>query len=327
MSLAAPPASAPLSPSLMQRSDRIAQPPPPMRRSSADLRRQLTPYFFLTPYIIVTSAFFLYPLIYATILAFYQTNGPARRVFVGIANFSFVLRDHDFHTALWNTSIFAICSILVQLPLSLGLAMLLNARDGRMKAVFRLAIFAPNLVGQVFVGVLFAMLFTPRYGLFNIFCFKLVGWGLEEHWLSDPHLVMPAIVLASLWMYVGFNMIYFLAALQNVDQGLVDAARIDGAGPFTIFLNVTIPAIAPVATFVLVTSTIGSFQLFELPYVLLQGYGPNNSGLTCVGYLYKWAFETGDLGTAAAVGWLLTFIILSISLIQIKLSGTTGRDR
>jgi ABC-type sugar transport system permease subunit len=301
--------------------------PEPATKPLVDWRLRITPYLFLTPYLLVTLVFFIYPLFYATILAFYQTNGPFRRAFVGLSNFSFVLGDPDFRTALWNTSIFTICSILIQLPLSLGLAMLLSARDDRLKALFRLAIFAPNLVGQVFVAVLFTMLFVPRYGLFNIFLFKLVGWGLEEHWLSDPSLVMPAIVLASLWMYVGFNMIYFLAALQNVDQGLVEAARIDGAGPVTIFLNVTIPAIMPVATFVIVTSTIGSFQLFELPYVLLQGYGPNNSGLTCVGYLYRTAFESGDLGTGAAVGWLLTFIILTISLVQLKLSSTIARDR
>src|SRR5204863_1372796 len=115
---------------------------------------------------------------------------------------------------------------------------------------------------------------TPRYGLFNRFLQALVGQGLEAHWLSQPSLIMPAIVIASLWMWVGFNMVYFLAALQSVDQSLVEAARIDGAGPFRVFLNVTLPAIAPVTTFVVVTSTIGSFQLFELPYTLLQGNPP-----------------------------------------------------
>src|SRR5262249_34824345 len=130
-----------------------------------------------------------------------------------------------------------------------------------------------------------------------------------------------------LWMYVGFNMIYFLAALQNVDQSLVEAAKIDGAGPGNIFLNVTLPSIAHVATFVVVTSTIGSFQLFELPYTLLeQNFGPKQSGLTIVGYLYNQGINTGDFGMGAAVGWVLVFIIFSISLIQIKLSGTARRD-
>ncbi|HEV7300625.1 MAG TPA: sugar ABC transporter permease [Tepidisphaeraceae bacterium] len=287
---------------------------------------RVTPYLFLLPYVLTTLVFFLYPLLHATVLAFFQTSGPGRRVFVGTENFTFVLADPDFRKALFNTCLFAVASIAVQLPLSLGLAMLLNAKHGRMKAFFRLAIFAPNLVGQVFVGILFAMLFTPRYGLFNRFLHELIGWGLEMRWLGDPALVMPAVVIASLWLYVGFNMIYFLAALQNVDQSLVEAARIDGADPWDIFLNVTLPSIAPVVTFVVVTSTIGSFQLFELPYTLLQGFGPNNSGLTVVGYLYNYAFDSGDLGTAAAVGWLLTFVILMVSLAQIRLSRKVSDD-
>jgi ABC-type sugar transport system permease subunit len=143
---------------------------------------------------------------------------------------------------------------------------------------------------------------------------------------------MPAVVIAGLWLYVGFNMVYFLAALQNVDQSLIEAARIDGAGPWAIFRNVTLPSIAPVATFVIVTSTIGSFQLFELPYALLQqfnsnrGFGPKNAGMTVVGYLYQRGFEDGDLGMAAAVGWVLTAIILLVSLAQIRASGSMARE-
>ena len=296
-----------------------------------NLRTRSAPYLFLLPYFLVTAVFFLYPLLYAIVLAFYQTDGPARKEYVGFANFQFVLTDPDFHRALKNTFVFTACSLLLQLPLSLTLAMLLNAKGDRMRGIFRLVIFAPNLVGQVFVGILFGMLFTPRFGLFNKLLQATIGWGLEKQWLTDPGLVMPAIVIASMWLYVGFNMIYFLAALQNVDPTLVEAAKIDGAGPWQTFLNVTIPAIAPVATFVVVTSTIGSLQLFELPYTLLQnnnsGFGPDNSGLTIVGYLYQYAREAGDLGTAAAVGWLLTCMIFIVSLVQIRLSTYVGSTK
>lgn len=278
------------------------------------------PYVFLSPYVLVTAAFLLYPVVYAVLLAFYQTHGPVSRVFVGWSNFAFAIRDPDFHTAIVNTVIYAGFSLFLQLPLSLGLALLLNARADRLKAVFRLSLFSPNLVGPVFVGILFMMLFTPRYGLFNIGLQHLIGWGLEERWLGDPTLVMPALIIASLWMYVGFNMIYFLAALQSVDPSLVEAARIDGAGPWHVFRHVTIPAIKPVMLFVVVMSTIGSFNLFELPFTLLQGFGPNNSGLTIVGYLYNYAFGSGDLGMGAAVGWLLTCIVLGVSLVQIRLA-------
>jgi len=295
-------------------------------------RTRLAPYFFLFPYFLVTAVFFIYPLAYATILAFRQTAGPGRSAYVGLSNFKFILHDPDFYTALWNTIVFTLASICIQLPLSLGLAMLLNARKDKLKGFFRLALFSPNLVGQVFVGILFIMLFAPRYGLFNQFLHTLIGrpFGmqlLETNWRQVPELVMPAIVIASLWLYVGFNMIYFLAALQNVDQSLIEAAKIDGAGPGSIFWNVTLPAIAPVTTFVVITSTIGSFQLFELPYTLLeQNFGPKNSGLTIVGYLYNQGINTGDFGMGAAVGWILVLIILAVSLVQIRISGTTRRD-
>lgn len=326
--MSAPPRTAFPPPEALERI--VAKPRRFFRLRGWQARSRTIPYLFLLPFLVVNFVFFLYPLISATVLAFYQTDGPARKAYVGWSNFNFVLHDPDFRKAMWNTSVFAVFSICLQLPLSLGLAILLNAKNDRLKGIFRLAIFAPNLAGQVFVGILFSVLFTPRYGLFNRFLQALIGWGLEQQWLGDPRLVMPAIIIASLWMYVGFNMIYFLAALQNVDQGLVEAATIDGAGPAHIFWNVTIPAIAPVATFVVVTSTIGSYQLFELPYNLLanygDGYGPNNSGLTVVGYLYQYAFHNGDLGTGAAVGWLLTFIILAISLIQIRLLGAVGSE-
>lgn len=300
-------------------------PTPPAESGWWQFKVKATPYLFLSPYFILTCVFFIYPVLYAVQLAFYQTNGPKSREFVGLSNFIFALTDPDFYIAIWNTVRFAFFSVFLQLPLALGLAMLLNTRADRLKGFFRLAIFAPNLVGAVFVGILFNMLFTPQYGLFNIFLHKLYGAlinseVLQNRWLQDPELVMPALVVISLWMYTGFNMVYFLAALQNVDQSLIEAAKIDGAGPFQVFWNVTVPAIKPVATFVVVMSTIGSFNLFELPYTLLQGYGTKNSGLTIVGYLYQYAFEGGDLGMGAAIGWLLTAMILSISLIQIWIS-------
>jgi len=305
--------------------------------SAYNRNQRLAPYVFLAPYFLLTSVFFLYPLAYATVLAFHQTNGPLSWKFVGTKNFSFVLGDPAFGKAVVNTVIYALFSIFLQLPLSLGLAMMLNARSDKLKSFFRLAIFAPNLVGPVFVGILFGVLFAPNIGLFNQLMHLTFGWltstnlggngegFLQYQWLTNPRLVMPALIIVSLWLYVGFNMIYFLAALQGVDQTLVEAAKIDGAGPLDIFRAVTVPAIMPVITFVVVTATIGSFNLFELPYTLLQGFGPENSGITIIGYLFNWV-QTGDLGTAAAIGWILTLMILVISLIQIRLSGATRKD-
>lgn len=282
------------------------------------------PYLFLLPYVLVAATFTLYPLVSAAILAFYQTNGPGSRVFVGIDNFRFLAQDRVFFRALGNTALFALCSVLLQLPLAMGLALLLNAGKSRAKAWFRLILFAPNLVGQIFVGILFGVMFTPRYGLVNRFLQELTGWGIDQRWLGEPSLVMPAIVLTSLWVWVGFNMIYFLAALQSVDKSLEEAALIDGANRFQVFWHVTLPSMRHVIVFVLVTCIAGSFQLFELPLALLPetyGHGPDDAGYTVIGYLYENGFTNGDLGLGSAVGWVVACVIFMLSLLQLRITG------
>lgn len=284
------------------------------------------PYLFLLPYLLLTAVFFAYPFINAVTLAFYQTNGPRSKVFVGLDNFVYLATDPIFRTALWNTTVFAFFSIFLQLPLSLGLAILLNQGNSKLKGLFRLILFSPNLVGQIFVGIMFITLFTPRYGLINQTIHSIFLWGLEERWLSDPALVMPAIVLTSLWIWVGFNMVYFLAALQSVDKELEQAARVDGANAWQVFWHVTLPSMRHVVIFVVVMSAIGSFQLFELPLALLNetnGYGPDNAGLTIITYLNDVAFRSGDLGLGSAVGWVVAIIIFSVSLVQMKIAKVT----
>lgn len=294
--------------------------------SGALPRRQYkgwAPYLFVAPFLLLTSVFTLYPLLRAGILAFQQTNGPASRAFVGLDNFRYILSDPTFYQALGNTSTYAFFSLFLQLPLALGLALLLDSDHGRAKRWFRLILFSPNLVGQIFVGILFGVLFTPRYGLINRALQALVGWGLNEQWLNTPELVMPAVVITGLWVWTGFNMVYFLAALQSVDKTLIEAARIDGASPLRVFWHVTLPSIRHVIVFVTVTSVIGSYQLFELPLALMpqtDGKGPDNAGLTVVLYLYEQAFSAGDLGLGSAVGWLVAALLFVLSSLQIRIA-------
>jgi ABC-type sugar transport system permease subunit len=137
---------------------------------------------------------------------------------------------------------------------------------------------------------------------------------------------MPAIVLTSLWVWVGFNMVYFLAALQTVDKNLEEAARIDGANAWQVFWHVTLPSMRHVVVFVVIMSVIGSYQLFELPLALFHessGFGPDNTALTVIGYLNFVAFNSGDLGLGSAVGWVVACIIFTISLVQIRVSRVT----
>lgn len=289
-------------------------------------QHKAAPYLFVAPFLVGFAIFGLWPILKSLALSLYATNGPKSEVFVGAGNYKFMFADPDFHTAVWNTLVFAFWSVFAQLPLALGLALLLNQKWLRGRSFWRLAFFSPNLLGQVFVGVLFSVLFVPQYGLINNALHSLFGTPLDTKWLADPHKVMPALVITSLWLYVGFNMIYFLAALQAVDQELYDAAMVDGANAWQKFVAVTLPGIKPVAIFVLITATIGSFQLFELPYIMLNNTaGPDNAGLTVVMYLYDRGFNIGDLGYASAVGWTLAAGVLLISVIQARLTGAFGK--
>ena len=298
-----------------------------MSSLSFRLQHSYAPYIFVAPFVILFLVFTLYPLIKSVLLSFYITNGPKSQVFVGLDNFRFLWSDPAFHKAVSNTTFYAVCSVFLQLPLSLGLALLLNNQLVKGRDFFRFSFFSPHLVGQVFVAVLFSVIFVPKFGLLNRVLHALFGTAIDTKWLGSPELVMPALVLTSLWMYVCFNMIYFLAALQSVDKELYEAAQVDGAGRIKQFLHVTVPGIRSVAVFVTVLSTIGSFQLFELPYVMLNNTaGPDNAGLTVVMYLFQNGFVAGDLGYASAICWTLTMGVLVISLIQMRLTGTWKKE-
>ena len=292
-------------------------------------QHKLAPYVFVSPFVIMFSIFGIYPIIKSIMLAFYATNGPKSQVYVGFNNFNFMFHHHDFQIAVRNTIIYTLCSVFLQLPCALGLAILLNQKWLKGHSFLRLAFYSPNLMGTVYVGILFQQLFSVHYGLVNRVLASIIpGFSTDFKWLGDPQNVMPALVLTSLWLYVGYNMVYFLAGLQAVDKELYEAAEVDGANAWQRFWAVTVPSIKPIATFVLVTSTIGSFQFFDLPYIMLgNGGGPNNAGLTIVMYLYQQGFITGDLGYASAVGWTLAIGVLAISLLQMKLTGSMkGND-
>lgn len=272
------------------------------------------PYILIGPFVLTFLVFVAYPLCQSVSLALQQTYGPKATRFVGMDNLRFLLGDQQFWTALRNTAVFAAGSVFVQLPCSLALALLLNRPGLKGRAVYRLIFFAPSLVGLVFVAMLFSLVFEKRTGLLNVALNGLFGFNLDFPWLQE--FAMPALIIAALWMYVGFNMVYFLAALQNVERSLVEAAMVDGAGVVSRFFNITVPAILPVGSFVVLLSLIGSFQLFELPYILFGGGGPDNQALTVVTYLYQQGFETGDLGYASAIGWVLLLLLAGFAGVQ-----------
>ena len=291
------------------------------------LQARYAPYLFVSPFIALFSVFMVYPLGRSLVLSLYKAASPRSMKFVGLDNYRFLLRDWAFRGAVINTFYFAIVFISLQIPLSLALAVALNSRRVYGRMFLRFAFFSSHLVGNVFVAIIFSMMLTPRHGLIN----KAIGAvfpfiGTETQWTAKPLLAMPAIVMASLWLSVGYGMIYFLAALQGVDRELYDAAEMDGAGRWDRFRHVTLPGLKPVLRFLVLVGLIGAFQLFELPFVLFgQTAGPAGYGSTIVMYLYFMGFDAGDAGFASAVGWVLVLIILLISLLQLR-GLRVGRD-
>lgn len=274
---------------------------------------------FLAPFLILFTLFVLYPAIQSVPLAFEQTYGPGERVRVGTRNFAYLVEDPLFWRAVRNTAAYTLGTLVLQLPLAFALALALNARRLRGRAVYRLIFFSPQLMGIVFASILSGLVFEKRSGLVNRALAGVTGNHdlLAIAWLQEH--VMATLVIISIWLYAGFNMVYFLAALQSVDPELLEASEIDGAGPVARLRHVVIPSIRPVATVVVVLAMLGSLQLFELPYVLLDGGGgPNNQGLTVVMYLYQSGFRFGDLGYASAIGWALAIPLIVLGLIQMK---------
>lgn len=288
------------------------------------VRASLGPWILIAPFVIGFAVFLVYPLAQSVWLSMHQTFGPGHSRFVGGANYRHALSDPLFWRALTNTALFTLGSVFIQLPLALGLALLLNRPGLKGRGVLRAVFFAPVLVGVVFVAMIFGVIFEKRTGLVNQLLHQAIGWDLDFPWLQ--RFVMPALIIAALWQYVGFNMVYFLAALQNVRKELIEASTIDGAGAWSRFVNVIVPQIRPVAAFVVLLSIVGSFQVFELPFVLFNGTaGPDRRGLTLVMYLYQMGFDQGDLGLASAVGWLLAVVLVGFAIVQHRVARTEVR--
>ncbi len=289
-------------------------------------QHRLAPLLFLLPFAGLFITFVGYPLARSIALSLRKSVGPELSIFVGLANYRFILRDLLFWLAVVNTAGFTLVYLLLQIPLSLGLAILLNSPRLRGRTIFRFAFFAPALVGPVFVAVIFSLLLAQRHGPVNRLIGTILPWvGTELNWTGDPRLAIPALILASLWLSVGYGMIYFLAALQAVDRELYEAARMDGAGPIGEFFHVTLPGIRPILGFLILVGAIAGFQLFELPYILFQGAGAGSRGLTIVMYLFQYGFEIGDIGYASAVGWIL--VAIGICLGGVVAGGIMTRRR
>ncbi len=202
------------------------------------------------------------------------------------------------------------------MAVSLGAALLVNARLNRFPGFFRAAFFLPVVTTLVAVAVVWRYLYHPRHGLLN-HGLSLLGLGPID-WLGDPDWAMPAIILMAVWKNFGFNMIIFIAGLQNIPTSLYEAARIDGASAWRQFRHITLPLLGPTFLFVALMTMIGYFQVFAEPYVMTQG-GPANRTLSVVLLMYEEGFRWWNMGYASAAAFVLFALILTGTVLQLKL--------
>lgn len=276
------------------------------------------PYLFVAPFLLLFAVFLAWPLARSLVMSLYRFHGPNLHRYIGLENYRFLFRqDIAFWGAAANTVAFTVAYVCLSVPLSLGLAMVLSSRRVRWPAVFRFAFFSTYLVGNVFVAVLFGLMLGPKRGLVNRLVQLVWPSAPQIAFLTTPNLAMPVVLAAALWLTVGFGMVYFLAALKAVDPELYEAAEVDGAGRWAKFRHITLPGIRPVMVFLILFATIGGLQLFELPYVLFNGTGPDSRGLTMVMWLFVAAMEVNDLGYASAIGWVMACLILFVTVVQI----------
>ena len=288
----------------------------------ADSSKTRTALFFLAPALLSIGIFFLLPVIAAFILSFtdfdiYSLANWKFARFVGLKNYTDLLSDPLFWKAVRNTLYFLFVGGTLSIAASLASALLLESKLVRLKGVFRTAYFTPVVTTLVAVAVMWRFVYHPRYGSLN-YVLSFVGVGPID-WLGDPTWAMPAIILMAVWKNFGYNMIIFIAGLQNIPQQLYEAASIDGAGKWRQFTTITIPMLAPTTLFIAVITMIGYIQLFAEPYVMTQG-GPLNSTLSIVLLMYQQGFRWWNMGYSAAVAFVLFALILIGSFVQSRMS-------
>jgi multiple sugar transport system permease protein len=274
-------------------------------------------WLFVAPALALIAAFFFVPVAASVLLSFtdfdiYAVASRANLRIVGLANYAALAQDGLFWTAVRNTLYFVVVAAPLSIAVSLGTALLLNARVTRFRAAFRAALFLPVVTTLVAVAVVWRYLFHPRIGLVNALLAPL-GVGAVD-WLGEPRFAMPAIILMTVWKTFGFNMVILVAGLQAIPVSLYEAARIDGARAVARFIHITLPMLRPTLVFVTVMTLIGDLQLFAEPYVMTQG-GPAHATLSVVLLMYLEGFRWWNMGYAAAIAFVLFVAMLVPSLL------------
>jgi len=277
-------------------------------------KRNLTGWAFLLPASILIFVFCFYPMVQALILSFQKGTGSAVQP-AGFANYARILKDATFQQCLFNTIFYFVIQVPIMLILALILAQLLNSPDIKGKGIYRTMIFLPCATSLVSYSMIFKSLFAND-GLVNR-VLSTVGIPTVD-WFQNAWAARWVIVIALVWRWTGYNMVFYLAGLQNIDYSIYEAARIDGASPIQQFIHLTIPLLKPTILLTAIMSTSGTLQLFDESVNLTAG-GPGKATMTLTHYIYNISFvETPKFNYAAALSVFILVVVAVLSAIQMK---------
>lgn len=280
-------------------------------QSNINKSDKLTAMIFILPAVLGTLIFIVIPVIFSFSLSFVNWDLLSPITFAGVNNYKDVLTDKTFLQVLSNTFVFAISTSVFSVIIPLVLACILNSKI-RGSNFYKTAYFLPFITPMIVIAIVWQWIFDPNIGLLNQL------FHLNIKWLYDARYAMPALIAVSVWKLIGYNMIIFLSGLSAINQEVLEAAKIDGANSWQTFKKVTVPLLSPTIFFVIVITSISSFQVFDLIYIMTEG-GPNNSTMVLVYSIYKYAFEFFDVGKASAIAYILFAIIFVLVLFQWKL--------
>ncbi|MCL2880664.1 MAG: sugar ABC transporter permease [Treponema sp.] len=283
---------------------------------SLSLRNNLVGYSFILPNFIGFLIFGLIPICFSMFLSFAKWDGFTAIRFNGINNFIAILRDSNFRMSLLRTFVYTVSCVALTTFAALGLAVLLN-RQFRARGFFRSAIFFPYVASIVSVAVVWRLLFMPDIGPINAFL-RFIGIANPPGWLSTVKYALPGVIIVAIWKSMGYYMIVYLAALQNIPRELREAASIDGASGLQYFWRIAVPLLSPATFFVVLMLTINSFKSFDIIFALTEG-GPGTATSLISNYIYDKAFIAFNYGSTSAAAMVLFIIVAGLTLYQFRL--------
>lgn len=280
-------------------------------------------FLFCLPFVIAFLIFNIYPVFRTLQMSFMNYKGFGKETFIAFANYTRAFKDPLFWDAFGNTIKMWSVNIVLQLGLALLLTIIFGDMKYRMKglSIFRALFYLPNLIACTSVAYLFKTLLDWKYGSFNQMLMSMGVISEQVNWLQGEAVTAQAVVaVVGAWMWFGNSFIMLMAGVQGIDRSYYEAATIDGAGRWSIFTKITLPLLRPIMLYVAITSLIGGLQLFDIPYLISGTKGtPGRSLVTAVFYLYSTAFDTNQMGYAAALAFVLFMIIAVLCAIAFRL--------